>query len=116
MRIGELARRTGVSIRALRYYEEQGLLRPHRRSSGYREYADTDVRAVARIRTLLSAGLGTAVIAEVLPCMVDSGEILAPGCPELVDVLAEERDRITGAIDELQSARAMLNGIIAATP
>jgi hypothetical protein len=43
MRIGELRRRTGVSERLLRYYEEQGLLRPQRRPSGYREYDDSDV-------------------------------------------------------------------------
>ena len=48
MRIGELSRRAGVSQRALRYYEEQGLLRPARRSSGYREYGPEDVRRPAR--------------------------------------------------------------------
>lgn len=40
MRIGELARRTGVSVRALRYYEEQGLLVPARAANGYREYTE----------------------------------------------------------------------------
>jgi hypothetical protein len=63
MRIGALSRQTGVSRRLLRYYEEQGLLRPVRLANGYREYSETDVAAVQHIRALLAAGLPTAVIA-----------------------------------------------------
>lgn len=114
MRIGELSRRTGTSRRALRYYEEQGLLLPARRPSGYREYGAADVPRVRRIQTLLAAGLGTAIIAEVLPCMVGDGEVLAPACPELIPELARERDRITRSIDELAAARTILDAIIGA--
>ena len=116
MRIGELARRTGISERALRYYEEQGLLRPTRRPSGYREYRESDVDTVRRIRALLSAGLPTAIIAEVLPCMVDTGDGLAPACPELLPALQREHDRISAAISELETARALLEAVISATP
>ena len=70
VRIGELAERTGVSQRLLRYYEEQGLLWPVRRPSGYRDYDAADVERVRRIRTLLAAGLHTATIAHVLPSTV----------------------------------------------
>ncbi|MGS2646150.1 MerR family transcriptional regulator [Streptosporangium sp. LJ11] len=113
MRIGELSRRTGASERALRYYEEQGLLRPQRRQSGYRVYSDADVAAVRRIRVLLAAGLSTAQILEVLPCIVDDDGLLVPGCPELVDELVKQRDRIGAAIDELAATRANLDAIIA---
>jgi DNA-binding transcriptional MerR regulator len=112
LRIGELARRTGASERALRYYEEQELLNPLRRPSGYREYEDTDVRAVQNIRTLLAAGLNTATIAEVLPCMLDNGDVLVPACAELTTVLRHDRDRIDATINELQAARSMLDAII----
>jgi DNA-binding transcriptional MerR regulator len=115
LRIGELARRSGVSQRALRYYEEQGLLRPARRLSGYREYADADAHTVRDIRTLLAAGLGTATIAEVLPCMVKNGGQLVTPCGDLVELLARERDRIDSAIRELMSAREMLDAIIVAS-
>ncbi len=81
MRIGELSRRTGVSERLLRYYEEQGLLHPYRRPSGYREYQEGDVEVVRRIRTLLSAGLPTVLIAEVLPCMRNDGRSSSPPAP-----------------------------------
>src|ERR1700754_3001209 len=52
VKIGELADRTGVSVRALRYYEERGVLRPDRTPSGYRIFADSDVHTVAHIQTL----------------------------------------------------------------
>lgn len=42
MRIGELAGRTGVSERSLRYYEQQNLLVSDRTPSGHREYPDTE--------------------------------------------------------------------------
>jgi DNA-binding transcriptional MerR regulator len=116
MRIGELAKRAGISERSLRYYEEQGLLHPNRTSSGYRVYAESDVDVVRHVRMLLAAGLNTAFIKEVLPCMVDTGEGLAPGCPELLPHLQKERDRITLAIDGLATARTLLDGVIATTP
>ncbi|MER6999173.1 MerR family transcriptional regulator [Streptomyces sp. NPDC000410] len=114
MRIGALSRLTGVSERALRYYEEQGLLDPLRRPSGYREYTDDHVHTVRSIRTLLAAGLGTATIADVLPCMVEEDGQLAAACPDLLVDLARERDRITAVMDELGAARVMLDAIIAA--
>jgi DNA-binding transcriptional MerR regulator len=116
MRIGELAHRTGVSVRLLRYYEEQGLLRPERRPSGYRDYREPDVALVRRIRCLLAAGLSTATIAQVLPCVRDDGERLAPTCPDLVADLRRERDRINSAIDDLQTSRAALDQVIDAAP
>ncbi|XVS61183.1 MerR family transcriptional regulator [Actinosynnema sp. CA-299493] len=114
MRIGELSRRTGVSERALRYYEEHGLLRPERRPSGYRAYHDADVPAVRRIRVLLAAGLNIAQIVAVLPCVVDDDGLLLPSCPELVDELVKHRDRIGEAIGELEATRGNLDAIIAA--
>lgn len=114
MRIGELSEKTGVSVRALRYYEDQGLLRPRRLRSGYRDYAAEDVAAVRHIRTLLAAGLNTAIIAEILPCMLANGEVRAPTCPELKTGLRNERARITESIDKLQAARRILDTIIAA--
>ncbi|MEU5884680.1 MerR family transcriptional regulator [Spirillospora sp. NPDC047279] len=109
MRIGELARRTGVNERLLRYYEDQGLLHPTRRPSGYREYTETDVETVHRIRHLLAAGLSTATIATVLPCLTDG---LAPTCPDLIADLRREHARITAAITTLQTSRTLLEAVI----
>lgn len=117
LRIGEMVRRTGVSERLLRYYEAQGLLHPTRLSSGYRTYTESDVDAVRRVRSLLAAGLSTATIAQVLPCIRDDdSSTLTPTCPDLVAQLRQERDRITRAIDELATSRGMLDQVIAAGP
>ncbi|HZA15408.1 MAG TPA: MerR family transcriptional regulator [Pseudonocardiaceae bacterium] len=113
MRIGELRQRTGVSERLLRYYEEQGLLHPARRSSGYRQYAESDVMTVLHVRSLLAAGLSTATIAELLPCMGVDGARLVADCPELLIDLCRERDRLTASIGELKTARRALDAVIA---
>ncbi|MFD0417688.1 MerR family transcriptional regulator [Streptomyces sp. NPDC127108] len=112
MFIGELSRRTSVSTRGLRYYEQQGLLRPRRRASGYREFDESDVATVRRIRILLDAGLNTDLIREVLPCMTDEGAILAPTCEEMAQDLKRERERMSSSIEQLQAAHAMLSSII----
>lgn len=78
MRMGEMVRRTGVSERLLRDYEEQGLLHPDLLTSGYRACNDVDVDTVRRIRSLLAAGLSTTIIARILPCVCTDGSTLTP--------------------------------------
>ncbi|HEY3502726.1 MAG TPA: MerR family transcriptional regulator [Actinocatenispora sp.] len=69
MRIGELARATGASARALRFYEERGLLTPTRTANGYREYDGTAVTRVANIRFLLESGLTLDDVAHFRYCL-----------------------------------------------
>ncbi|WP_214415723.1 MerR family transcriptional regulator [Sphaerisporangium fuscum] len=115
MRIGALAQRTGVSRRLLRYYEEQGLLRPLRLANGYREYAESDVTAVRHIRALLAAGLPSAVIARLIGCVHDDGERLVPStCPGMVTSLRRERSRIAEEITRLRSSQQALDTMLAA--
>ncbi|GAA4102695.1 MerR family transcriptional regulator [Actinomadura miaoliensis] len=115
MRIGELSRLTGVSVRSLRYYEEQGLLRPRRRPSGYREYRAEDAATVRGIRLMLAAGLSTATIGELLPCMTDDGEALTPSCSGMLPDLHRERERLSDAAADLLAARDRLDTLIEAT-
>ncbi|GAA3647856.1 MerR family transcriptional regulator [Nonomuraea antimicrobica] len=116
MRIGELSRRTGVHERLLRYYEQQGLLWPERAASGYRYYQESDIDTVQRIRRLLAAGLNTETIAQVLPCVRVRAGDLVPLCPETVDNLRHQRERIAHAIEELRASRDLLDAVIDAGP
>lgn len=56
MRIGELASRAGVSVRSVRYYEEQGLLTSVRSPSGQRHYTEDQVERVGFIQRMYTAG------------------------------------------------------------
>jgi DNA-binding transcriptional MerR regulator len=113
MRIGELAQRTGVSERSLRYYEQQGLLRAGRTPGGHREYPEQAVDRVIRIQELFAAGLHSKKIAQLLPCMRDAdGGPSEIATPKLVTDLVAERDRIDRMITELANSRAVLDEVI----
>ena len=74
LRIGQLAKRTGISVRALRYYDEVGLLRPSQRSeAGYRVYVGADVVRLQRIRSLQQLGFS---LAEIRECLAQPGRSL----------------------------------------
>jgi DNA-binding transcriptional MerR regulator len=113
MRIGELARRSGVSERSLRYYEQQGLLRSERTPGGHRDYGDWAVDRVIRIQALYAAGLNSKKIAQLLPCMRDAdGGPNEFATPRLVGELAAERERIDRMIADLILSRDILDEVI----
>lgn len=113
MRIGELARRTGVSERSLRYYEEQELLVSDRTPGGHRDYPERAVDRVIRIQELFAAGLTSKKIARLLPCMRDAdGGPSEIATPRLVTDLTAERDRIDRMIIELANSRDVLDEVI----
>jgi MerR family transcriptional regulator, redox-sensitive transcriptional activator SoxR len=60
--IGELARRTGVAVSALRFYEEKGLLQALRTSGNQRRFLRSDIRRVSFILIAQKLGLGLAEI------------------------------------------------------
>ncbi|WP_169980232.1 MerR family transcriptional regulator [Microbispora sp. H10836] len=109
MRIGELASQAGVSVRSLRYYEEQGLLTSTRSPSGQRHYTEDEVERVRFIQRLYGAGLSSRTIAEVLPCVDSPSE---RNSDEAFERLVQERDRISRHIDELAQARDALDLLI----
>ncbi len=75
VRIGELARATGTTARALRHYEQAGLISSERAPNGYRVYDETAVVRVRNIRSLLAVGLTLDDVRVFLPCL--DGDVAA---------------------------------------
>ncbi|GHH61414.1 MerR family transcriptional regulator [Lentzea cavernae] len=108
MRIGELAERTGVSVRALRYYEEQGLLASQRSESGQRRYEENAIGRVRLIQQLYAAGISSASILEMLPCVVTG-----VAAPQVMTKLIGHRSSVVKQIEELQETLLQLDRVIA---
>lgn len=105
MKIGELARQTGVSADTLRFYEERGLIRSQRAANGYRHYTVEIIELVKYIKLAQHLGFTLAQIGENLPLLwntpQNSGEQLARLFQEKIEVLDER-------IAQMQALRAAL--------
>ncbi|NJQ15549.1 MerR family transcriptional regulator [Streptomyces bohaiensis] len=112
MRIGELAGRTGVSVRSLRYYEDQGLLASGRSGGGQRTYDEEHVERVRFIQHLYAAGISSRTIAELLPCVERPSEENSGTAQAR---LAEERDKLARHIADLSRTLDSLDSLIAST-
>lgn len=102
--IGEIARKFGVTLRTLRFYQEKGLLTPARDGTT-RLYCDEDVERIEKIVQWRAAGISVSDIANLLK-LLDRGETddLRLRVTELLaDIEAETRDRLT-AIRECRKA------------
>ena len=111
MKIGELSRRTDVSVRMLRYYEARGLLAPQRTSSGYREYGPAEEQTVRRIKMLGSAGMTLETIQQLLPCVKTNDPKFTP-CNDLRRILAQQVGLIDERIETLSKSRTILAGFL----
>jgi DNA-binding transcriptional MerR regulator len=109
VRIAELAARTGVAARLLRYYEERGLLTPARDDRGWRSYDESDEARVGEIRGLIEAGLPTAAIVQLLGCVGDEPASQRRVTAELRAELTAVRDRLDSRIRCLARNRDALD-------
>ncbi len=104
MRASEAAGAAGVSVKALRYYEDSGLLRPTRRSNGYRDYSEDDIRLASEIRVLMSLGLTTQETRPFLDCL-RAGHNIGDDCPESLAAYQHKIDDLNDLISQLTSTR-----------
>ncbi|MEV6019971.1 redoxin family protein [Streptomyces sp. NPDC051997] len=107
MQISELARRAGVTTKALRYYESLGLLTPGRLANGYRDYNEHDVRLTQEIRALGSLGIPVERTRPFLECLA-AGHQHADDCPASLAGYRDAIDELTQRIEGLTARRAVL--------
>lgn len=108
MRIGELARHTGLTTKTLRYYEQIGLMsEPVRHPNGYRDYGDDAIERVRFIRDAQAAGLTLAETGEILG-MKAAGQST---CAHTRDLLARHLADVDAQIDRLLATRTELRAM-----
>jgi len=108
MRIGELADRTGLTTKTIRYYEDIGILpEPERMANGYRTYSPTSVERLSFVKDAQAAGLSLAEIGMVLD-MRDHGEST---CDHVVTLLETRLEDIDRQMEDLQRAWTKLTAL-----
>ena len=108
MRIGVLARRAGVNVQTVRYYERRGLLAAAtRRPSGYREYTDRSLDRLLFIRRAQELGFTLAEIEDLLTLRLERGTTAADvnaratATIERIDEKLRDLERIRAALSHL---------------
>ena len=105
LRIGELARRTGVSPELLRAWEQRyGLLQPTRTPGGFRLYSAADEASVQRMQGLVSGGLAAAQAARLV--LSDDESAPPPMASPSATTLEEAAGDLTASLDRLDEQAA----------
>ena len=109
-KIGEVARKSGVPVKTIRYYEEIGLLVPtvQRSETGYRLFDVKVLNRLAFIKRSQSLGLSLSEIKEIL-ALHDRGQL---PCGEVKQLLNEKLAAIAQQIEALETLRSELQGLL----
>lgn len=107
--VGEVARRSGVAVSTLHFYETKGLLRSNRNRGNQRRYPREVLRRVAVIKVAQRAGIPLATIREALAALPDGR---TPTADDWAALSARWRDELTSRIERLARLRDQLDGCI----
>jgi MerR family transcriptional regulator, copper efflux regulator len=110
MNIGEVANRTGLPAKTIRYYEDIGLVRPQRQANGYRAYESGEVHKLSFVQRARRLGFTIEECRQLLSLYEDrqraSADVKAVALQHLEDIEAK--------ISELQELKATLNKLVKA--
>lgn len=112
MTVGELAERTGIPTKTLRYYEEIGLLVPDRTPAGWRAYDESALVVLQLTAVGKKLGLSLADIVRFVGLFRDE----AIANDELIRALEPHQRRLQDEIASLQNAQTLLAGLVAHCP
>lgn len=106
MRISEVARAAGCSVRAVRHYHASGALpEPPRTAGGYRDYGLADLAALLRVRALVDAGITLADIRS------DSSSLIDAALHRIDSQLADVRSGIRRLLGDTVLARMEIDAL-----
>ncbi|MGY1755156.1 MerR family transcriptional regulator [Blastococcus sp. SYSU D01042] len=112
LQIGQVAERTGLSLRTIRFYEEHGLVRPTSRSDGgFRLYSDDDVARLEVIKRMKPLGFRLEEMHELLTLLADLAE--RPDDAALTDRLRMFHEAATARVHDLREQLAIAEGFAA---
>jgi DNA-binding transcriptional MerR regulator len=98
--VAQAAELVGLSVHTLRYYEQQGLVRPARNASGYREYSAFDLRRLVFLTRMRLSGMTMHDLKRYI-ALVEQGPSTIP---ERRHIMLDQRDRIRRQLRELNLA------------
>ena len=107
--IGELARRTGLSVPAIRFYESKGLVAPLRTGGNQRRYLRADIRRLSFVLIAQKLGLSLDEIAAALRGLPQGR---TPNARDWASISGTIRNRIDAQIARLEQVRDDLDGCI----
>ena len=98
----DVARHLRISIKALRLYEQQGLVKPARTARGWRRYSPMDLERLSRVLAFKAMGFGLAEIAKLLDAPASD---LSRALAAQEKTLEQRRKAVDDALTALQNAR-----------
>ena len=108
MNIGDVAERTGLPAKTIRYYEEIGLVRPARGANGYRRFVESDVHKLGFLGRARSLGFSIEDCRGLLALYEDEGRASA----DVKRIASAHLARFDAKITELNAMRATLAHLI----
>jgi MerR family copper efflux transcriptional regulator len=108
MNIGDIAKRTGLPAKTIRYYEEIGLVTPHREANGYRVFDDKDMHRLTFLARARALGFPIEECRTLLALYKDDSRASADVKRIAQDHLAQIEDKI----QQLQSMRDTLTHLV----
>ena len=108
MHAKQAAALSGVTVKALKYYEAIGLVEPARPSNGYRKFSDLDVDLIKQVKELTALGLSVKGTRPFIECL-RQGHVHGDDCPDSLAAYHGEIQRLDSLVAQLMDRRQMLH-------
>lgn len=108
MNIGEVARRSGLPAKTIRYYEDIGLVTPLRGANGYRSFRDSDLHKLAFLGRARSLGFSIEDCRGLLELYADKSRASA----DVKRIASKHLERIDGKLRELEAMKKTLAHLV----